>query len=162
MDSSAWRELGETRASCSKSRNRHQPAACRTKKKTPMKCPQCCPRMSFGPLMLPVQFSYLTATRGGRKGGEGAGGWASLTLPTTPNLQVLASIRKTFCQSCTATANKVFVFFFVERISTNETRALHNMLFIFFIFCYGDHKPSPSPPLSHSTHHLYIHQSSHS
>lgn len=93
--------------------------------------------------MLPVQFSYLMATRGGRKGGEGGGGWASLTLPTTPNLQVLASIRKTFCQSCTATANKVF--FFVERNSTNETRALHNMLFIFF---YGDHKPSPSPRLS--------------
>lgn len=65
--------------------------------------------MSFGPLMLPVQFSYLMATRGGRKGGEGEGGeegGASLTLPTTPNLQVLASIRKT----CTATANKVFFF----------------------------------------------------
>lgn len=63
----SWERL-EQAALKGEADTRLQPAG---QKKPPMKCPQCCPRMSFGPLMLPVQFSYLMATRGGRKGGEG-------------------------------------------------------------------------------------------
>lgn len=103
------------------------------------------------------------ATRGGRKGGERGGqrgrrGGGGCCSPPTPSLQVLASIRKTICQSCTATANKVASF--IERISTNETRALHNMLgllfiYLLFIYCMATTSTPPyhlTPPFPRRRH----------